>query len=286
MADPESSSSSKVSESGGKKAEAIDDMIQRLGIEDDEFDDLVFEEEEDAPKEGMKWMALAKVHTANYFSPQTFEQHMRVAWSPAKEMQFQHLEGNLFTIQCFCLGDWLKVEKGGPWLFRQSAVSIEPYDGLEAPELIDLKKFTTWIQIHKLPVGYRMKSMIKNLTEKKVGKVVEVQTDVQGAGNFVRDQVRLDIRAPLARFVSMSRGGRREMFAIKFEKMPRFCGLVGHSHLECGSGEYEEKNLKWGDFMKADWETWVRNAPGGVRGGGRSSIGGREQKRRQRMRCW
>jgi hypothetical protein len=49
-----------------------------------------------------------------------------------------------------------------------------------------------------------MKSMIKNLTEKKVGKVVEVQTDVQGAGNFVRDRVRLDIRAPLARFVSMS----------------------------------------------------------------------------------
>jgi hypothetical protein len=93
-------------------------MIQRLGIEDDEFDDLVFEDEEDAPKVGIKWMALAKVHTSNYFIPQTFEQHMPVAWSPAKEIRFQHLEGNLFTIQCFCLGDWLKVEKGGPWLFR------------------------------------------------------------------------------------------------------------------------------------------------------------------------
>jgi transcription termination factor Rho len=31
------------------------------------------------PKEGIKWMALARVHTANFFSPQTFEQHMRVA---------------------------------------------------------------------------------------------------------------------------------------------------------------------------------------------------------------
>jgi hypothetical protein len=73
MADPVSSSSSKISGSGGRKDEAIDDMIQRLGIEDDEFDDLVFEDEEDTPKEGIKWMSLAKVHTANYFSPQTFE---------------------------------------------------------------------------------------------------------------------------------------------------------------------------------------------------------------------
>ncbi|KAK1680255.1 hypothetical protein QYE76_041103 [Lolium multiflorum] len=92
MADPVSSSSSKISGSGGRKDEAIDDMIQRVGIEDDEFDDLVFEDEEDAPKEGIKWMALAKVHTTNYFSPQTFEQHMRVAWSPAKEIHFQLLE--------------------------------------------------------------------------------------------------------------------------------------------------------------------------------------------------
>jgi hypothetical protein len=66
---------------------------------------------------------------------------------------------------------------------RQAVVSIEPYDGLVTPEKIDLNYFSTWIQIHKLPVGYRLKTMIKNLTERKVGKVVEVQTDVQGAGN-------------------------------------------------------------------------------------------------------
>jgi hypothetical protein len=58
-------------------------MLQRLGIDEDELDDLVFEDEEEAPKEGLKWFALARVHTENYFSPQTFEQHMMVAWSPA-----------------------------------------------------------------------------------------------------------------------------------------------------------------------------------------------------------
>jgi hypothetical protein len=44
-------------------------MLRRLGIEEEEIDDLVFEEEEAAPKEGIKWMALARVHTAKFFSP-------------------------------------------------------------------------------------------------------------------------------------------------------------------------------------------------------------------------
>jgi hypothetical protein len=52
MVDPSGSGS------GSKKPKAIDDLLQRLGIEDDEIDDLVFEEEESVPKEGVKWMAL------------------------------------------------------------------------------------------------------------------------------------------------------------------------------------------------------------------------------------
>jgi hypothetical protein len=124
MGDSGSSSSNKASGSGLKEKEKISDMLQRLGIEEDEYDDLVLEDEEEAPIQGLKWMALVRVHTSNFFSPQTFEQHMKAAWSPAREVQFQHLQGNLFTVQCFCLGDWLKVDEGGPWLFRLSAVCI------------------------------------------------------------------------------------------------------------------------------------------------------------------
>jgi hypothetical protein len=113
-------------------------------------------------------MALARVHT-NYFSAATFEQHMKVAWSPAREIIFQHIEGNLFTVQCFCLGDWIKMEKGGPWIFRKSVVCTDPYDGLVDPYMIDLNYFTTWVQIQKLQVGYRDHAIVKNLMQKKVG---------------------------------------------------------------------------------------------------------------------
>jgi hypothetical protein len=67
-----------------------------LGIDEDEIDDLIFEEEADVPKEDIKWLALARVHTTNFFSPANYEQHMRTAWSPCKEVNFNALEDNLF----------------------------------------------------------------------------------------------------------------------------------------------------------------------------------------------
>ena len=57
----------------GRQDEKIGDLMQRLGIEEEEYDDLVFEDDEMAPKQGMKWLALVKVHTSNPFSHMTFE---------------------------------------------------------------------------------------------------------------------------------------------------------------------------------------------------------------------
>jgi hypothetical protein len=55
-------------------------MLLRLGIDDDEFEDFIYDEEDGVSKERMKWMALAKVHTANTFSPQAFEHNTGTAW--------------------------------------------------------------------------------------------------------------------------------------------------------------------------------------------------------------
>lgn len=205
---------------------------------------------------------------------------MITAWSSTREIKFRALEGNLFSIQCFCLGDWLKVTKEGPWLFRQNAVAIEPYDGLSSPDSVDLNFIDVWLQIHKLPDGYRSESLVKNLVEKKIGKVSEVETSLQGIGNFVRARVKIDVRKALVRFVSISRGGQREFYKFQFEKFPKFCGacgLLGHTHIECGTGEHDESKLKLGDFLKADRETW--HGRRGFMGGRGESSGGRRSGR-------
>jgi hypothetical protein len=114
MAAPSEKSGTGPGGSSSQKEEGIDDMLHRLGIGESDVDDLIFEEVEGISHEGIKWMALARVHTTNYFSVATFEHHMKVAWSTASEIIFHHIEGNIFNVQCFCLGDWIKIEKGGP----------------------------------------------------------------------------------------------------------------------------------------------------------------------------
>ncbi|KAE8789005.1 putative disease resistance protein RGA3 [Hordeum vulgare] len=48
--------------------------------------------------------------------------------------------------------------------------------------------------------------------------------------------------------------GVTEYYQVKFEKLPVFCymcGLLGHWHEECGSGEHESKDMEWGPFILA-----------------------------------
>jgi hypothetical protein len=66
------------------------------------------------------------------------------------------------------------MEKGGMWLFCQNTVTIEKYDGLVAPESVDLNYVGVWMQIYKLPPGYRKKTLITNLIEKKVGTFLKL----------------------------------------------------------------------------------------------------------------
>jgi hypothetical protein len=138
------------------------------------------------------------------------------------------------------------------------------------PKTINLNSFPTWIQMHKLPAGYQKNALIKNLTQKKVGKVIgSMELNVNGMGNFLHVRVKLEVLKPLAWFVTVLRAGQREFYQIKYEKMPQFCGacgLVGHSHLESGIGDHDNEKLKWGEFLKADWSTWHGRNPGGGRG--------------------
>jgi hypothetical protein len=68
--------------------------------------------------------------------------------------------------------------------------------------------------------------------------------------------------------------------------MPRFCGAcgyIGHSHLECGTGEHIEEELKWGEWLKVDWDTWHARGGPATRGGGR---GGRGTQFPESIWCW
>lgn len=66
----------------------LGDSFEKLDLHEEEFDDVVVEE--DAPEllEEIHWLALARVHTTKKFSQAAFFKDMRSAWNPAQSVRF------------------------------------------------------------------------------------------------------------------------------------------------------------------------------------------------------
>ncbi|KAE8777375.1 hypothetical protein D1007_49848 [Hordeum vulgare] len=243
------------------KASDLGDFMEQLNLEHEEFDDLVIEEDDTVVNEGVRWLALARVHMENSFSPTKFYKDMCAAWNTAKPVRFTPVGPNVFVVQAACLGDWERVVEQGPWIFRNFVVLMSPYDGFTKTEDVPMRFMPIWLQIHKLPDGYCKKNIVESLLRKS-GEILEMRLNGNTRGDYVRIRVRHDIQRPLKKFVSIVRGEERQVFLVRYEKLARFCsvcGLIGHDYKECGSGVHEEKDKKFGPSLYADGPNKARS---------------------------
>jgi hypothetical protein len=265
----EKGGNSKASGSGVRRALDVDSLLRDLKIKDDDFDDLVIDEDVTIDEEP-DLLAVARVLTDKSFSSAAFEDTMRFAWALAQKVEFRDVGNNTFILQLSCLGDWKKVVEEGPWLFRNWGIVIQPYDGYSKPSSMILDRLPIWIQIHDIPEAYvKKKEILQNLAG-RIGKFVKVDTESSGGGNFVRVRVEIDVNKPLERFTSVIRKGVRHVFIVKYEKAPKFCeicGFLGHEFEECGNGFHKPEDHVFGEWMIADVSRRGRGRGRGPRGG-------------------
>lgn len=241
---------------GGKEVADPSALLERLHLEEDERDNLVWEDEADEPDERPKWLALARVLTEKSYGQGALIADMKAAWNPARDVIWRRINPNLFSVQFQCLADWNKAIHQGPWDFKGMALVIAEYDGFKKPEMVKLDRIETWCQIHKLPdMVLKRENFVKAMAA-RIGEVLELQIVLPNGfvGEFVRARVRLDVNKKLTRFVSFTKAGQTDFYQVKFEKLPVFCyncGLLGHWHEECGTGEHNTDNMEWGLFILA-----------------------------------
>lgn len=144
--------------------------------------------------------------------------------------------------------------ESGPWLFRNWAVLLCPYDGFSPGKEVSIVHLPIWLQIHRLPDAYCKHNLVEKLL-KNSGKILEMRLNGNSRGDCVLVRVRHDFQQPLTKFVSIVKGKERQVFLVRYEKLACFCkkcGLVGHDHKECGSGIHEKKDQNFGAWLYAD----------------------------------
>ncbi|KAE8780802.1 hypothetical protein D1007_46111 [Hordeum vulgare] len=150
---------------------------------------------------------------------------------------------------------------------------MAPYDGFTRPSTIVLDKIEIWAQIHDFPEGYF--PLIKSLAA-TIGEFVFAEPKSQDfEGNFFRVRVKINVRDPLRNAVSLVKNRKREIFRVKYERLPDWCavcGHLGHLHKECGDGVHPPKALVFKDLRVA----WFLG-PGCGPGEGRAGRGTRTQ---------
>ncbi|KAI4995802.1 hypothetical protein ZWY2020_037890 [Hordeum vulgare] len=243
----------------------LGDFFEKMDLHEEEFDDVVVEEEAPELIEEIPWLALARVQTMKNFSQPAFFKDMRAAWNTAKPVRFRPIGANMFVVQAHCLGDWDRIMSQGPWMFRNMAVVLAPYDGYSEAGEVPMVHMPIWLQIHKLSDGYCREDIIAKLL-RSAGQIMETRIAGNSRGDYIRVRVKHDIRKSLTKFVSIVKEKFQKVYAVRYEKLARFCracGIIGHEHKECGNGVYSEKDLKFGDYLYAgppakfrpEWDT-------------------------------
>lgn len=259
---------------GQTETDEVERMMKELGLREEDLDDVVFDEK-DAPPEAARWIALARVHSSKPYSQYWFFRNMRSAWDLAQEVKFKPVEDNLYTIQFSCLGDWERVTQEGPWHFRGDAVIIKPYDGLVKPSTVQLDTIEIWAQIHDVPDLYA--HLVPSLAA-KVGEVLFTEPQSQDfTGNFYRVWIRINVTKPLKNAVSMISEGKRQIYRVKYEKLPDWCavcGMLGHLYKEHETGIHPLSALIFKE-LRAAWFMRTGRGPGGGRGRRGGCRGGR-----------
>jgi hypothetical protein len=62
----------------------------------------------------------------------------------------------------------------------------------------------------------------------KLGEVIVAENRSNDfSGNFFRVRIKCDVRRPLKNAVSMVKANKRQIFLVKYERLPDWCALCG-----------------------------------------------------------
>uniref|UniRef100_K3ZNG2 CCHC-type domain-containing protein n=1 Tax=Setaria italica TaxID=4555 RepID=K3ZNG2_SETIT len=210
--------------------------------------------------------AFGKLLSDREVRSEVVEQTLGWIWCPRKGIECKDLGDNCFLLTFSQATAKRRALEEGPWMISNEALVIADFDGTKSLDEIIFSFIPIWIRVARLPMGLMNKATAEVIGD-EFGKFLEVdfESDDLAAGRVLRVKVRLDIRLPLRRgiTVDLGEGVGDRWCPVQYEFLPEFCyvcGIIGHVDKTC--------TKKLGKEERAPFDRALRFIPPKKRYGG------------------
>lgn len=126
----------------------------------------------------------------------------------------------------------------GPRMFDNDLIVLAEFDGAKKIDEIEFNFIPIWVRVSKMPLGLMTKAAREEIGE-MIGEVLMVDAGENDLviGEVLRIKVKLDIRKPLMRGVTLDLGEsddeKKLWCPLCYEFLPDFCytcGMIEHTN--------------------------------------------------------
>jgi hypothetical protein len=181
-------------------------------------------------------------------------------WCPLKGIKIKEMGDNLFMFTFLQPSGKRKALDEGPWMFDKELMVMQDFDPTKSLEDYEFNDIPIWVRIFKLPLGM-MNGEIGEQIGGEIGEFLEaaVGEDGMAVGKFLRIRVRIDLRKPLMRGITLHIGEDMlpKWCPFEYEFLPEFCftcGIIGHIDKVCSVKLKKGEKQQYGLWLKAVME--------------------------------
>lgn len=185
--------------------------------------------------------AFGKLLSDRSVRAEVIEQALGWIWCPVRGTDCKELGDNFFLLTFGQAAGKRKALDEGPWMVSNELLVVAEFDGSKTLDEIVFAFIPIWVRVSNLPLG-SMNAITARAIGDEMGEFMETEADSEPneiiAGRFLRVKVRLDIRKPLMRGVTISLGEDVDdrWCPLSYEFLPEFCyccGIIGHMDRVC-----------------------------------------------------
>ncbi|CAN6249332.1 unnamed protein product [Urochloa humidicola] len=231
--------------------EKMEDMMEKMKLSEAEKKGVRVERTVTVGAKAPCPQAIGKVLGEKLTNAEGLAQTLGRIWCPIKGVNCKDLGENHFLFTFLQAAGKRRALEDGPWMFGKDLVVMAELDDSKSIDEMEFALISIWVRVMKLPFG-----MMNKATGEAIGTelgsyiCMDLDEDGTAVGRYLRIKVKLDIRKPLMRGVTVYVGEKKDKpmwCPLEYEFLPDFCyncGIIGHTDKMCemrlASGEKQQ----------------------------------------------